>query len=92
MTENHHFLVQQVGKGDKEALAALYRAYERPVYKFIVSRLNDPHEASDILHEVFMDIWRVAASFEGEAKCEPGYSELRTARSSTCTASGRASP
>lgn len=68
MTEDHHFLIQQVGKGDKQALAALYRAYERPVYKFIVSRLNDPHEAADILHEVFMDIWRVAASFEGRSQ------------------------
>jgi len=68
MSENHHQLIQQIAGGDKQALAALYRAYERPVYKFIVSRLNDPHEAADILHEVFMDIWRVAASFEGRSQ------------------------
>jgi len=68
MTENHHILVQQIGRGDKQALAALYRAYEKPCYKFILSRLNDPHEAADILHEVFMDIWRVAASFEGRSQ------------------------
>jgi len=68
MSETHHLLLQQIAKGDKQALAALYRAYERPVYKFIVSRLNDPHEASDILHDVFMDIWRVAGSFEGRSQ------------------------
>jgi RNA polymerase sigma factor (sigma-70 family) len=68
MNEDHHGLVKKIASGDKQALAALYRAYERPVYKFIVSRLNDPHEAADILHEVFMDIWRVAASFEGRSQ------------------------
>ncbi|GAB4271191.1 MAG: sigma-70 family RNA polymerase sigma factor [Pararhodobacter sp.] len=68
MTDNHHDLVQRIAGGDKQALAALYRAFEKPVYKFIVSRLNDPHEAADILHDVFMDIWRVAASFEGRSQ------------------------
>lgn len=68
MSENHHFLVQQIASGDKQALAALYRAYEKSVYRFIVSRLNDPHEAADILHDVFMDIWRVAGSFEGRSQ------------------------
>lgn len=68
MSDDHHILLRQIAKGDKQALAALYRAYEKPCYKFIVSRLNDPHEAADILHEVFMDIWRVAASFEGRSQ------------------------
>lgn len=61
-------LLRRIAGGDKSALAALYRAFERPVYRFIASRLNDPHEAADILHDVFMDIWRVAASFEGRAQ------------------------
>lgn len=68
MSETHHLLLQHIAAGDKKALAELYRAYERPVYKFIVSRLNDPHEAADILHDVFMDIWRVAGSFEGRSQ------------------------
>lgn len=68
MNETHHLWIRQIAEGDKQALGELYRAYERPVYRFIVSRLNDPHEARDILHEVFMDIWRVAASFEGRSQ------------------------
>lgn len=68
MSDTHKLLLTQIAAGDKQALAALYRAFEKPVYKFIVSRLNDPHEASDILHEVFMDIWRAAASFEGRSQ------------------------
>ena len=68
MGETDKLLIQQISAGDKQALAALYHAYERPVYRFIVSRLNDPHEAADILHDVFMDIWRVAGSFEGRSQ------------------------
>jgi RNA polymerase sigma factor (sigma-70 family) len=68
MTETDAFLIQRIAGGDKTALAALYRAYEKPVYRFILSRLNDPHEAADILHEVFLNIWRVAATFEGRSQ------------------------
>ena len=61
-------LLSRIADQDKQALAALYRAFEKPVYRFILSRLNDPHEAADILHDVFMDIWRVAGSFEGRSQ------------------------
>jgi RNA polymerase sigma-70 factor (ECF subfamily) len=70
MSADHKFLIEQIAQGDRQALAALYRALERPVYKFIVSRLNDPHEANDILHEVFMDVWRSAGRFEGRSKVQ----------------------
>ncbi len=70
MDADHKFLIEQVAVGDKQALAALYRSLERPVYKFILSRLNDPFEASDILHEVFMDVWRSADRFEGRSKVQ----------------------
>ena len=68
MSDDPTLLIQRIAGGDKQALAALYRAFERPVYRFILSRLNDPHEAADILHDVFMDVWRVAASFEGRSQ------------------------
>lgn len=68
MTQTDAFLIQRIAGGDKGALAALYRAFERPVYRFIASRLNDPHEAADILHEVFLDVWRVAGTFEGRSQ------------------------
>ncbi|MFN3954348.1 MAG: RNA polymerase sigma factor [Pararhodobacter sp.] len=67
MSDNHPALIKRIANGDKQALAELYRIYERPVYRFILSRMNDPHEAADILHDVFMDIWRVAARFEGRS-------------------------
>lgn len=63
-------LLKQVGTGDRDAVAALYRVLEKPVYRFIVSRLNDPFEAADILHDVFMEVCRSANAFEGRSKVQ----------------------
>ncbi len=60
-------MIRAIAAGDRLALAALYRALERPVYRFILSRLNDPFEAHDILHDVFIEVWRVAGTFEGRS-------------------------
>lgn len=68
MTETDpKLLLQSIATGDKAAMAALYKLMERPIYRFICSRLNDPFEANDILHEVFIDVWRTAAKFEGRS-------------------------
>lgn len=53
--------------GDQAALAGLYKLYERRVFRFICSKLNDSFEAGDILHEVFLEVWRSAAKFEGRS-------------------------
>ena len=66
----HAQIMTQIAHGDKKALAALYRALERPVYRFIRSKLNDPFECSDVLHDVFMEVWRSAARFEGRSKVQ----------------------
>lgn len=60
-------LLSRVAGGDKAAFGAFYRALEKPVFRFIVSKLNDPFEAADIQHDVFMDIWRSAGRFEGRS-------------------------
>ncbi len=66
----HAQLLKQIEHGDKTALAALYRALEKPVFRFIRSRLNDPFESSDLLHDVFMEVWRSAGRFEGRSKVQ----------------------
>ena len=60
-------LMTRIAKGDKTAFAELYRAYEAPLYRFITSKLRDPFEANDVLHDVFMEVWRAAAKFEGRS-------------------------
>ncbi|MBM2576048.1 sigma-70 family RNA polymerase sigma factor [Jannaschia sp. Os4] len=61
-------LLARIATGDRDALAAFYRRHERGLYRFILSRLNDPTEASDLLHDVFLEVWRVADRFEGRSK------------------------
>ena len=67
MAADHSFLLEQIATGDKSAFTAFYRDLEKPVFRFIRSKLNDQHEASDILHEVFMEVWRSAGKFEGRS-------------------------
>ena len=67
MAADHSYLLEQIATGDKSAYTAFYRELEKPVFRFIRSKLNDQHEASDILHEVFMEVWRSAGKFEGRS-------------------------
>lgn len=60
-------LIQQIAKGDKAAMATLYRVMEQPLFRFIDQKLNDPFASHDILHDVFMNIWASAYRFEGKS-------------------------
>ena len=61
-------LLNRIAAGNEQALADFYGLFETRVYRFIQSKLNDPFEASHILNEVFLEVWRKAASFEGRSK------------------------
>ena len=60
-------LLHQISTGDEQALSELYREFESRIYAFVLSRFNDPCEASDILNEVMWEVWRGACNFEGRA-------------------------
>ncbi len=44
--------------GDRDALDALLRAVQKPLYHYIISIVREPHSAEDILQEVFVRICR----------------------------------
>lgn len=60
-------LLKRVAKKDKAAFAALYREMEKPLFRFVQVKLNDPFQSSDILHEVFLEVWKNAGRFEGRS-------------------------
>lgn len=68
MQQEAHELLDRIARGDESALGDFYRAFEGPVYRFVLSRLNDSFEAADIVNEVMMEVWRHAARFEGRSK------------------------
>lgn len=63
-------LMSEIAQGDKRALAQLYRALEKPIFRFLQSKLNDPFESADVLHDVFIEVWRSASKFEGRSKVQ----------------------
>jgi RNA polymerase sigma-70 factor (ECF subfamily) len=60
-------LLHRTAQKDKAAFAALYDMLEGPLYRFLRSRLNDPFEAADVSHEVFLELWNNASRFEGRS-------------------------
>lgn len=64
-SEQINDLVAAIARRDRTAFDQLYRLLERPLYRFIVLKLNDPHRSADIMHDVFLEVWRNAATFRG---------------------------
>ena len=60
-------MISKISKRDKKAFEDFYRAMERPLYGFIFLKLNDSHQASDLLHDVFIEVWKGAGRFEGRS-------------------------
>jgi RNA polymerase sigma-70 factor, ECF subfamily len=57
-------LVRRVAQGDRDAFAALYDLYAKPLYSLALRILNDPKEAEDVLQDVFLRIWEKAGAFD----------------------------
>ncbi len=61
-------LFARVAKGDSLALKALYGRHHVKVFRFAMRILKSEAAAEDVVSEVFLDVWRQTASFEGRAE------------------------
>lgn len=59
-----HELLSRAGSGDDEAFAALYDRLAGPAYSLAYYVLRDPQWAEDVVQEAFVNIWRLAASYD----------------------------
>jgi RNA polymerase sigma-70 factor (ECF subfamily) len=57
-------LLRAVARGDDAALAALYDHYSSILLGLLLRILHNRAEAEDVLQEVFVQVWRRAASFD----------------------------
>jgi RNA polymerase sigma-70 factor (ECF subfamily) len=57
-------LLQRIARGDRDAFAALYDRFSRPLYATALRILNDAKEAEDIVQDVFIALWEKAREFE----------------------------
>ncbi len=65
--ETDEGLLARMAQGDEDALATFYRRHEAPLFRFILSRVNDSFEAGDLVIEVMHEAWRSAARFQGRS-------------------------
>jgi RNA polymerase sigma-70 factor, ECF subfamily len=61
-------LMGRVAQGDRRAIRLLFGRYQLRVYRFVLRLVGNSATAEDIVSEVFLELWRHAASFEGRAR------------------------
>jgi RNA polymerase sigma-70 factor, ECF subfamily len=60
-------LIERIASGDQLAMRTLFARHQLCVYRFVVRIVRDEAVAEDLLSDVFLDVWRQAARFEGRA-------------------------
>ncbi|HRO59652.1 MAG TPA: sigma-70 family RNA polymerase sigma factor, partial [Burkholderiaceae bacterium] len=60
-------LAQRIAAGDRSALAALMRRYNRKLYRTARSILGDDAEAEDACQEAWLHAWRAIGDFRADA-------------------------
>lgn len=58
-------LLRRAGRGDQSAFAELYDALSPLVYGVVLKVVRDPSQAEEVTQEVFVELWRLAARFDG---------------------------
>ena len=53
---------------NEDAFAALYQRYEKRVFQYLMTVVNDPTLAEEILVEVMLGIWKGLKTFQGQSK------------------------
>ena len=57
-------LLAAMARGDRNALAGLYDQLAGPLYSLAFRMLGDNGEAQDLVQDIFLQVWRSAATYE----------------------------
>ena len=57
-------LVRAIVRGDRQALARLYDRYAPVLLALALRIIRDRREAEDLLHDVFLEVWRSAKDYD----------------------------
>jgi len=66
-TPSDEILIARIAKGDRLAMAALFARYRTPIFRFVLRIVRNETDAEDVNSDVFVDVWRQAATFEGRS-------------------------
>jgi RNA polymerase sigma-70 factor (ECF subfamily) len=65
--EDDTSLLQGLRTGDETAYETLIQRFEQPIFNIVSRLLDDPADASDVVQEVFLKVFRNVAAFRGES-------------------------
>jgi len=55
--------IRRIAGGDRDALALLYEQTRSSIYGFALSILKDTHDAEDVLHDTYLQVWTAAGGY-----------------------------
>src|SRR5947207_12637524 len=82
-------LIERIAGGDQLAMRTLFARHRVALYRWLLRLVRDETVTEDLLSDVFLDVWRQAASFEGRASISTWL--LAIARYKRCPPAARAS-
>src|SRR5206468_2439035 len=60
-------LIGRIASGDRLAMQVLFARHHVRVYRFVLRLVKNEALAEDLISEVFLEVWRQAARFEGRS-------------------------
>src|SRR5579883_225814 len=66
-TTSDEILIGRIAGGDRLAMQVLFARHHVRVYRFVLRLVRNEATAEDLISEVFLDVWRQAAKFEGRS-------------------------
>src|SRR5260370_40690091 len=64
-TSSDEMLIGRIAVGDQLAMRTLFARHRVPIYRWLLRIVHDETLAEDLLSDVFLDVWRQAAAFDG---------------------------
>lgn len=66
-TTSDEVLIDRIADGDRLAMQVLFARHHVRIYRFVLRMVRNEATAEDLIGEVFLDVWRQAAKFEGRS-------------------------
>src|SRR5258707_15639298 len=66
-TSSDETLIGRIADDDPLAMRTLFARHRVPLYRWLLRIVRDETLAEDLLSDVFLDVWRQAASYKGRA-------------------------
>ena len=66
-------LLTRAGRGDQAAFADLYDHLAPMVYGVVLKVVRDPSQSEEVAQEVFVELWRLAARYDGTKGTVSGW-------------------